>query len=120
MSLRERLLIAVIAIALLLAFVAADYALTYIAPKAVVYADSYNKTLILVIELWPSLYSERLDVTLRSLTGNSTYNVLCIRNSLYRGVAYVRYICNASYVEPGIYAVEIYKPMRIEGTVVVR
>jgi hypothetical protein len=120
MRMREKVLIVAISIAILLIPFALDYALTYVVPKHIEYADSYNKTITIVIGLWPSFYSETLNVTLKSLTDNSTYNVLCVRNSVYRGVAYVRYICNASHVAPGIYAIEIYKPMRIEGTVIVR
>jgi uncharacterized membrane protein YesL len=120
MRMREKVLIAVISIAILLIIIVLGIALTYVIPEHVNYADSYNKTIVIVVGLGQSFYSEVLNVTLKSLTNNSTYAVSCIRNSLYRGISLVRYLCNASHVAPGIYAIEIYKPIRIEGTVVVR
>ncbi|MGC9051352.1 hypothetical protein [Pyrobaculum sp.] len=110
--------IAVVAAAALAGLV---YLINLAAPSAIKYADSYDKVLVLEVSASNVLFADRVSATLRNLkNGSLVYRVECTRHSIYGGFRYARFLCNASAVEPGIYAIEISWPLHLEGTVVVR
>ncbi len=113
--------IAIIVLVIVAILFGVAYLVTWVAPSTIKYADSYNKVLVLEVELGKVIYVDRFSATLQSLkNGSMVYKVECTRHSIYSLVKYGRFLCNASAVEPGIYAIRISWPLHLEGTVVVR
>ena len=106
--------IAVVLAVLLILLVAVS---TY--SDAAIYADSFNKTIIIQVKASRVLYADRLTATLSPLTrGVPTYTVEC--NRARGDLHYAVFLCNATKAEPGIYVIQIQSLVPLEGVVVVR